>query len=160
MNVIQISRDLTKRYSAVTDICKVRPNKLRVSVADLKQAASELFTLEYHVYVPSREVEIDGVISDSGLSYDDLKKNGEGRFKDPLLPPVKIIECKQLYSVSVTGDNKIYSPADSYRVIFAGSALPNHVVIDKVRLPVRLFIPRVMNCLNCKQLGHTATHLQ
>ena len=63
-----------------------------------------------------------------------------------------------MYSVSVAGDKKTYSLSDSFRVTFAGSALPSHVVIDKVRLPVRLFIPRVMNCLNCKQLGHTASH--
>ena len=76
LNIIQISRDLTKRYSAVTDITKVRPNKLRVSVANLKQAneiaASKLFTREYTV--PSREVEIDGVVSDSSLICDDLLK--------------------------------------------------------------------------------------
>ena len=71
---------------------------------------------------------------------------------------LKTAPCKQLHSVSVNGDNKKNSLADSYWVTFVGSALPSHVVIDKVHLPVRLFIPRVMNCLNCKQLGHTATH--
>ena len=162
LNILQISRDLVKRFSAVSDITKVRPNRLRVSVGSLKQAneiaACELFTREYHVYVPSREVEIDGVVSESSLTCEDLMQYGIGRFKDPMLQPVKILECKQLYSVSVAGGKKTYSPSGSFRVTFAGSALPSHVVIDKVRLPVRLFIPRVMNCLNCKQLGHTASH--
>ena len=162
LNVLQISRDLTKRFSAVSDITKVRPNRLRVSVTSLKQAneiaACELFTREYHVYVPSREVEIDGVVSEGSLTCEDLLQFGIGRFKDSQLQPVKILECKQLYSVSVAGDKKTYSRSDSFRVTFAGSALPSHVVIDKVRLPVRLFISRVMNCLNCKQLGHTATN--
>ena len=138
MNVIQLSRDLTTRYSAVTDITKVRPNKLRVSVASLKQAneivASELFTREYTVYVPSHEVKIDGVVSESSLTCDDLLKCGINRFKNPALPPVKILECKQLYSVSVAGDKKVYS--DSFRMTFAGSALPSHVEIDSARPPV------------------------
>ena len=73
---MQISRDLTARYSAVTDISKVRANKLRVSVANLKQAngsvASELSTREYTVYVPSRKVEIDGVVNEESLTCDDL----------------------------------------------------------------------------------------
>ena len=162
MNVIQISRDLTKRFSAVTDITKVRPNKLQISVASLKQAneivASELFTREYTVYVPSREVEIDGVVSDWSLTCDDLLKYGIGRFKNLALPLVKILDCKQLYSVSVAEDTKVYFPSNSFRVTFAGSALPSHVEIDRVRLPVRLFVPWVMNCLNCNQSGHTATH--
>ena len=55
LNIIQISRDLIKRFAAVTDSCKVRPSKLRVSVASLKQAneiaASELFTREYRTSV-------------------------------------------------------------------------------------------------------------
>ena len=83
----------------------------RVSVASLKQAneiaASELFTRKYTVDVPSREVEIDGVVSDWSLTCDDLLKYGIGRFKNPSLPPVKILECKKLYSVSVAGDTKV-----------------------------------------------------
>ena len=110
LNVLQISRDLTKRFSAVSDITKVRPNRLRVSVTNLKQAngiaACELFTREYHVYVPSREVEIDGVVTESSLTCDDLMQHGIGRFKDPLLQPVKILECKRLHSVSVAGIRK------------------------------------------------------
>ena len=78
LNILQISRDLTKRYPAVSEITKVRPDKVRVSVGDRKQAneiaASELFTREYHVYVPSRVVEIDGVVSESSLTEDDLLK--------------------------------------------------------------------------------------
>ena len=103
------------------------------------------------MYVPSREVEIDGVVSDSSLTCDDLLKYETGRFENPALPPVKILECKQLYSVLVDGDKEVYSPSDSFRVTFARSALPSHAEIDRVRLPVRLFVPQVMNCLNCKQ---------
>ena len=82
----------------------------------------------------SREVEIDGVVSDSNLTCDDLLKYGTVRFKNPALPPVQTLECKQLYSLSVAGDKNVYSPSDSFRVTFAGSALLSHVEIDRVRL--------------------------
>ena len=156
LNTMQICKDLA-RFTAVTEITKVRPNKLRVLVSDLKQsnelAACELFTREYHVYIPARVVEIDGVVSESSLTVEDLLKAGKGLFKDSSLKPAKILECKQLHSVSLDKGVKTYTPSDSFRVTFAGSALPSYVLVDKVRLPVRLFVPRVMNCLKCKQLG-------
>lgn len=60
LNINQIEKDLFKRYSDVTGILKVRPDKLRVIDGDRRQTneivASELFTLEYKVYIPCREV--------------------------------------------------------------------------------------------------------
>lgn len=162
LNIIQISKDLTSHYKGVIEISKVRPNKLRVVVNDLKQAndiaSSELFTREYRVYVPARDVEIDGVVTDPSLTVEHLLESGVGCFKNTSLPEVKILDCKQLRSVSLVGGVKTYTPSDSFRVTFAGSALPSHVSIHRVRVPVRLYVPRVMNCLNCKQLGHTAAY--
>ncbi|XP_062561915.1 uncharacterized protein LOC134225665 [Armigeres subalbatus] len=51
---------------------------------------------------------------------------------------------------------KVYSKSGSLRVTFAGSILPKYVDIENMLFPVRLFVPRVFNCTNCKQLGHTA----
>ena len=162
LNIMQISKDLAKHFSAVTEIFKVRPDKLRVTVSCLKQANAiagyELFTREYRVYVPARVVEIDGVVTDAGLTVEDVIKFGSGRFKNSNIQPVKILDCKHLHSVSLDNGEKKYTPSDSLRVTFAGSALPSFIDVNRVRLPVRLFVPRVMNCLKCKQLGHTATH--
>lgn len=162
LNVVQISRDLTKRFSAVTEITKVRHNKLRVVVSSLKQAneiaVSPFFTLEYRVYIPARDVEIEGVVSEESLTPEILEQQAVGRFKNPLLPPVKILEVQRLGSVSLSEGKKSFTPTDSFRVTFSGSALPHYVELGKLRLPVRLFVPRVMSCLNCKQLGHTASH--
>jgi len=162
LNVISITRDLERNFPSVTEICKVRPNKLRVVVTNPKHANEivkcERFTIEYRVYIPSRDVEIDGVVTEESLTRDDLLNGAEGGFKNPSLQPVKILDCKQLHSVSLANGTKIYTPSSSFRVTFSGSTLPNHISIGRLRLPVRLFIPRIMNCLNCKQLGHTATY--
>ena len=162
LNIIQISKDLESHFKSIIEISKVRPNKLRVVVKDLTQAnkiaTSEFFTREYHVYVPARDVEIDGVVTDSSLSSEFLLKDGVGYFKNTSIPTVKILDCQQLRSVSFVEGKKIYSPSDSFRVTFAGSALPSHISIHNVLVPVRLYIPRVMNCTNCKQLGHTSAY--
>ena len=162
LNVIQIGKDLAKQFSDVTEITKVRPNKLRVVVKSLKQANAivnfELFTREYRVYIPAKDVEIDGVVTEENLTADDLLNQAVGCFKNPLIPKVKMLECKILHSASIVNGKKKYVPSNSFRVTFAGSALPDYILLDRVRLPVRLFVPRVMNCLNCKQLGHTATY--
>lgn len=160
LNVTRIAKDLVK-FSGVTLIEKVRPNKLRVTVATAKTANDivrcQLFTMEYRVYIPCRDVEIDGVITEQSLTPEDVL-SGEGRFKSSSLNAVKILDCKQLHSASLVGGQKVFHTSDSYRVTFSGSALPDYVVIGMIRLPVRMFIPKVMNCLNCKQLGHTATY--
>ncbi|XP_055537270.1 uncharacterized protein LOC129725441 [Wyeomyia smithii] len=75
-----------------------------------------------------------------------------------MMQDVKILDVKQLHSVSIDEGKKKFFLSDSFRVTFAGSALPNYILLHKVRLPVRLFVPRVMHCHNCKQLGHTATY--
>lgn len=161
LNTIQISKDLTKRFSSVVAIDTVGSGKLRVTVSDRKQAneivACELFTREYQTYLPSHRVEIAGVVTEGSMTCEELMQ-GCGRFKNPSLPSVPILECKQLHSVSLVGEKKIYSHSESFCVTFSGSALPNFLVIGKLRLPVRLYVPKVMNCTNCKQLGHTAQY--
>ena len=160
LNVLQISRDLRRLYSAVTLIEKVG-SKLRVSVANAKQAndiaRSELFLREWNVYVPSRNVEIVGVVTEESLTEDELSK-GVGVFKNSSLPSLKILECRKLSSVSVKDGKRVYSPSSSFRVTFEGSTLPNYVEMGCLRLPVRLFVPRVWTCEKCQQLGHTAPY--
>lgn len=161
LNIKQIEKDLFKRFSSVIDILRVRPDKLRVNVGNLKQAneivACELFTLEYRVYIPSHNVEIEGVVTEASMTCDDFLKRGVGVFKNPALPEVKILDCSQMHSTSLVGTKKTYTPSDSYRVTFSGSALPDYVKVGRVRIPVRLFVPKVMHCTNCKLLGHTAS---
>lgn len=160
LNINQIEKDLFKRYSSVTDILKVRPDKLRVTVGNRRQAneivACELFTLEYRVYIPCRDVEIEGVVTEASMTRDDFIQNGVGVFKNPTLPEVKILDCIRMHSSSLVGTKKTYTLSDSFRMTFSGSALPDYVKVGRVRIPVRLFVPKVMHCTKCKQLGHTA----
>ena len=102
LKVLQISQDLGKRFKSVTAIHKVRPDKLKVVCGSLKEAneiaCCKHFTEEYRVYVPSRSVEIDGVVVEPSLTREDFIKYGVGRFKDPRLYDVKILDCRPMHA--------------------------------------------------------------
>lgn len=161
LNFIRITNDLMNHYSGLVQCTKLNKSKLRVVVDNAKQAneivKDQRFCLEYRVWIPAHKVEIDGVVTDDGLTEEDLSK-AVGRFKNPKLPSVEILECRQLGNVTGEGDQKKFVPSASFRVTFAGSALPDYIELYKLRLPVRLYIPRVMSCSNCQQLGHTKTY--
>ena len=162
LNVVSISRDLEKGFPSVSHIIRVRPDKLKVVVGSLKEAnaivRSDKFTIEYRVYVPARDVECDGKVVEEGLTASDLLVSGVGRFNDPRLPSIRIIDVYQLSTAKGEGETKTYSPSNTWQITFAGTALPNYISIGKLRLTVYPFVPRVMNCLNCCKLGHTATY--
>lgn len=161
LRVSQISKDLVSRYPSVLEITKINRDKLRVVFSKSKEAnavvKNPLFTLEYRVYIPAHIVEIDGVITEESLTSEELLQ-GVGCFKNPNLPKLKILEVKQLTSIVTVGEAKKYNPSASFRITFEGSALPNYLLLNKLRLPVRMYNPKLMNCTNCKQLGHTSTY--
>ena len=120
LSILQISKDLTSHYKAVTEISKIRPNKLRVVVNDLKEAndiaCSELFTREYRVYVPARDVEIDGVVTDSSLSVECILKSAKGCFKNSTCPDAKVLDCKQLQKFTLRQTRfELRSPGQRYQ---------------------------------------------
>uniref|UniRef100_A0A1W7R6G6 Putative loner ele1 n=1 Tax=Aedes albopictus TaxID=7160 RepID=A0A1W7R6G6_AEDAL len=157
LNVLSISRDLTRKYPG-TVIHQVKQTKLRVTAPSYKAANEiaqhEAFSCEYTIYVPAREVEVEGKILDEMLTCEDIK-SGFGRFKNRSIPDVAILDCKRLSKASIEGSKKVYSPSAFFRVTFPGSVLPEFVVIDGAFYPVRLFRPKVFNCTKCKQFGHS-----
>ncbi|XP_062557859.1 uncharacterized protein LOC134222710 [Armigeres subalbatus] len=159
LNKLQIAKDLAKSFRGIEEVNAPSRNKLRITVSDREQAnkiaACELFLREYHVYIPSREVEVAGVVTEPYLSCVDIKSLGAGGFKNRAVPAVQVIDVRQMNRVSSDGTKKT---SDSYRVTFSGSALPDYLVIGKLRLPVRLYVPSVMHCTKCQQIGHTETY--
>ena len=158
LKVVQICKLLRKRYTSLVEVCKVKADKLKATFSDLQHANAVVedqnFTIEYRVYIPARVTEIEGVITEPDLTEKEVME-GAGRFKNPNLPEIKVLECRRMYSKDNMGS---YSPNDSFRVTFEGKVLPDFFELYKLRLPVRLFIPKVMSCTNCLQLGHTKTY--
>ncbi|XP_052561958.1 uncharacterized protein LOC128092351 [Culex pipiens pallens] len=159
LNLMRIAADLEKHYSGVTEVTKLHRNMLRVALDNAKEAngivCDPKFCVEYRVWIPARSVEIYGVVSEDHLTVQQVLK-GVGLFKRKNLPTVQVIEVRQMGISDGEGENKKFVPTNSYRVTFAGTALPDYLKIGNVhRLPVRLYYPKVMSCSNCQKLGHT-----
>ncbi|EDS37956.1 conserved hypothetical protein [Culex quinquefasciatus] len=161
LQTMQISEELWKHYPGVTDVTKLHQNKLRATVNNPKEnnaiVCDPWFCIEYRVRIPARSVEIDGVVSENGLTVQQVL-TAVGHFKRRSLPSIPVIEARQMGTAEGEGASKRFVPSSSYRVTFAGTtALPDYLVVDNMlRLTVRMYRPRVMSCSNCKKLGHTA----
>lgn len=159
LDTTTISNDLHKQYRSIQQIRKITLKKIRVVVTDRNDAnaivKNKLFQ-QYRVYIPSEEVEIDGVIEDSSLNVQDILENGVGKFRNPNAPSVNILDVVQLVSSRRDGENIVYDPSHSYRITFEGTALPDYLEINRALIPVRLYIPKVLMCTNCKRYGHSA----
>lgn len=82
-----------------------RPNKLRVEAPTYdianKIAYRATFSMEYNIYIPSRNVESEGEISDARLSVQVLKQSS-GIFRRPRTSDLLVVlDASQLYSASM-----------------------------------------------------------
>lgn len=159
INVLLVSSELHKNFKTVKEIRKINFGKVRVVFASREEAnnaiSNELLSRLYRIYVPCDRVEIDGVINQSDIDLNYIVENGSGKFRDPRLPSVPILECGHLVSVDTTEGLPKIKKSHSIRVTFAGTTLPDYVMIDHVLIPVRLFSPKPMHCTKCKRYGHT-----
>lgn len=157
INLINLADTINRYYLSVEEISKQNRHTVKVLLTDRVEAnhltQNPTFTSTYRVYVPCRNVEIDGIVDEQGLNSTDLLKNGVGKFKKTNMDSVHIIRCSQLAKYS-SEQNK-YLPAQGLRVTFAGTILPDFIEYKHVLIPVRLFIPKVMYCQKCHRFGHT-----
>lgn len=159
VKVLLVSAEVHKHFRSVKEVKQIGFSKVRLLFSDRTEANNvvynELLSRLYRVYIPSEQVEIDGVINHAEMDMDHLMKNGFGKFNDPRVPLVSILECQQLAEARVEGDVKTYSPSNQIRVTFEGKILPQYVVIDQALIRVRIYSPKVMLCSKCKKFGHT-----
>lgn len=158
INVLLISAELHKCFKTVKLIEKVSYGKLKVVFSDFNDAnqsiQNEMLCKLYRVYIPSSDVEIDGVVEEAEIDFEHVVENGNGTFKDGRLKPVRVLECQRLVE-SIPDMPNNYVLSRSFRVTFEGIILPAYLEIDHVLIPVRLFTPKVMSCAKCHRLGHT-----
>lgn len=97
----RVSSELATNFSAIIDIFKVTSTKLRVTVDNRfhanKIVACGLFSPEYRVYIPNRDVEIEGVVTEASLFCENfLDADSFGVFKNRDMPKVKLLDFIQL----------------------------------------------------------------
>ncbi|EAT32332.1 AAEL015535-PA [Aedes aegypti] len=159
VKVLLVSAEVHKHFRSVKEVKQIGFTKFRIIFSDRLEANNvvynELPSRLCRVYIPSERVEIDGVINQAEMDLNYLTNEGYGKFKDPRVPQVSILECQQLAEARVEDNVKTYSPSNEIRVTLEGTILPDYVEIDKALIRVRVYTPKVMLCAKCKRFGHT-----
>lgn len=161
---LTVARYLFNTYNAGISTCKeVSQYKLRVECNTVDLANRLPFDKKlskFRVYVPASEVECEGVINFS-QNYDvnELLSDecyGLNLEKDS---KINILETFRMNTkrIEENSKEKSFIPSKLIRVTFEGKLLPNYVVINCLRIPVRPFIKNPMFCTNCNEYkGHTS----
>lgn len=121
---------------------------------------------KFGIYIPELMVETIGVIN---LSVKDDEKEllttvsgAFGRFENNRMPAVKILEAVRFTKSTDEAPNPPLAPnrtkLGTVRVTFDGLLLPEYIIMDGLRIPVRSFRRRKMFCDACKRYNHTSSH--
>ncbi|XP_062553893.1 uncharacterized protein LOC134219218 [Armigeres subalbatus] len=106
VKVLLVSAEVHKHFRSVKEVKQIGFSKVRIIFSDRSDANNvvynELLSRLYRVYIPSERVEIDGVIYQSEMDLNYLAKEGHGKFVDPRVPQVSILECQQLAEESIS----------------------------------------------------------
>uniref|UniRef100_A0A2M4BP83 Putative loner n=1 Tax=Anopheles marajoara TaxID=58244 RepID=A0A2M4BP83_9DIPT len=163
LDTLAITRALTAKYKSVTDVFRVKPNKLQVTVGDRMQAnaiaADPTLTSRYRVYIPGSRVEVAGVVEDVGIPPEEILKYGLGAFQSTSSKAVKVLEARSLFSASIVDGKKTFQESSSLRVTFEGTILPCFLIIQGLRIPIkRPYFTKVASCAKCSRIGHSADY--
>lgn len=102
-------------------------------------------------YIPSLLTEKKGVIRSVDTSY----------FETELLQIIKsdvvVKRVQRLNKVTRNENEVVHTPRQVVIVTFKGVKIPQYVFINRVRCPVDVYIPSVVQCFGCLRFGHIAT---
>lgn len=131
-------------------LARVEANKL--ASADLKESC--------RIYIPEKLVEVVGCISlSSEENAEEIVEFGIGKFKNPLLPPVDVLEAVRFEKIiEEAGSEPTRELTNTVRVVFDGLLLPEFLAIDGLLIPVRGFVRKQMFCDICLKYNHTKDH--
>lgn len=114
----------------------------------------------YRIYIPEVAVEVLGCITwPINQELDDLNEDGFGKFKNPNLPAIKILDAMRFTkSVDEASAEPTRVDIGVVRITFEGLVLPDSVNVCGLLVPVREFKRRQMFCDICLSYNHTKTH--
>ncbi|GAB0098570.1 hypothetical protein DMENIID0001_143180 [Sergentomyia squamirostris] len=158
LNAISVSDDLFKDFNSIKKINPVRNDKLMVEFSNRIQAnelpKNKKYTDKFHVYIPSLLSEVDGKIKLDPEMGDtkSVYERGYGMLNNSN-EQIKIVDVFRLQTRRENEEMAVDTPI--VRVTFEGSVLPDYLIINRLRIRVDPYIPRVMRCKNCLRTGHT-----
>lgn len=155
VNEFKMRVEFSEKIDSATKQVQVSKDKAREEANDLPTRAE---WKKYRVYIPEKDVEVIGCIKYSVSQDVEELISAEGKFKNPLLPPIKILEASRFFTktneVNKDGAEKI-QPTNDVRVTFSGLIIPDFINIDQLLIPVRKFHKKQMFCTACKRYNHT-----
>ena len=157
IKVIHIVDSLQKVYKSVGEIKKLNNFKVQIIFTDRAEAnklvTDQEYTKAYNVFISGQQVEISGTINETGIDLHDLRNRATGKFKQPGICNLPILECSQIARFSPESNK--FVPSNGIRVTFHGNILPDYVEYKKILFPLKPFYPKVMYCSICHKYGHT-----
>ena len=117
----------------------------------------------YKVYIPEVRVEVLGTIKLATSEDEKLLMEAVGKWKNPALPEVKILDVYRFISkkfmetgeMGESEENLVEEKSQIVKIVFPGSVLPDHIIYDSLLIPIREFKRAEMFCLRCKSYKHT-----
>lgn len=162
LNVPRVSSELFNEYDSIEKVPPVNRDKLRIFFKIKEQAnmlvVNKKFCEKFFVYIPAKDVEISGKIlmNDCANAYQILE-SGYG-ILDGIDEKIKLVDTSRLVKKIMINNEEKMARTPFIRVSFEGTVLPDYVVMDKLRIPVSPYAPRVMQCNICLKLGHSELH--
>lgn len=149
-------------YKSVID-CVPKYDSLEIRFADRIEANNVVFDPffeDLNIGIPADLVEVDcafNLSSISGLdSWLTLTERGTGRFGDPAIKPVRVLEVKLLTRAVDNSEERV--PSNTVKITFEGTVRPKFLCIDYLKIRVRDFTQRAMFCDKCQNFGHTSKY--
>ena len=160
----ELNKETRKKYKTINDVFLASKNKISITYSSMKEANEfphdKKWNSVYKVYIPEASVEVMACVT---LSIDEdeeeLLKNGEGKFLNPHLKILKILEVLRFHreeNASDTNMVKVKVPTSVVRVTFPGKIIPERIEIEGLLIRTREFRRKVMFCDNCLKYNHTS----
>lgn len=161
-----IYKTLFKHFKNISQVTLVNKNKIKVLFdggEKRKESIVEANTLaecvikDCSIYIPAKYVEVQGVVSWPVCEkIDDFVINGKGKFRNPLMKRLKVLDSIRLKKKSSEASNEPKLEDTSIVIVtFEGNLLPDSLEIDKLLVSVREYRRHEMWCEICRRYGHT-----
>lgn len=171
---MMITKFLHKQYKSKLIIRQINEFKMNITFSSLNEntegqnfARNEAnnfteshWSEQYRIYIPEKMVEVIGCISYAAeQDVKDIVSFGHGKFRNALLPDVKILDAVRFERViDEAGVAQRKEPTNTIRVSFEGLLLPESISVDGLLIPVREFKRKQMFCELCLKYSHTKSH--
>lgn len=168
LNVTAIADKLLKKFPSIAMLRPVNRDKLRVEFTDKNEANEAVkddeFKKNHYVYIPAARSEVDGkVFLNTNVDVNEILKNGYGTMRNST-EKCKVVDVYRLRKkvaeegAASTKVNPKFVDTPMVRITFDGTTLPDYLMVDRLRIPVMPYTPRIMRCAICLLAGHTHVH--